>query len=76
MGKNIKVYTKPGCSKCDMLKMWLKAKGFEFSETDIIANEESYTKIVDAGRMSLPVLEIEGEFVDYQEYNDILDYLN
>lgn len=76
MAKDVLVYTKPGCGQCRMLSMWLNAKGIEFKETDILENEQSYNKIKEAGRMSLPVLEIEGEFVDYQEYNDILEYIN
>ena len=76
MAKDVLVYTKPGCGQCRMLNMWLNAKGIEFKETDILENEKSYNKIVEAGRMRLPVLEIEGEFVDYQEYNDILEYIN
>lgn len=76
MNKEIVVYTKPGCSQCGMLKMWLNAKKVEFVEKDILEDEEAYNKIVDTGRMSLPVLEINNEFVDYQEYNDILEYIN
>lgn len=76
MTKDVLVHTKPGCGQCRMLIMWLNAKGIEFKETDILENEQSFDKIVEAGRMSLPVLEIDGEFVDYQEYNDILEYIN
>lgn len=76
MTKDVLVYTKPGCGQCRMLRMWLNAKGIEFKETDILVNEQSFDKIVEAGRMSLPVLEIDGEFVEYQEYNDILEYIN
>ena len=70
--KEVIVYSKPGCSKCVMLKKWLGVKSIEFSETDITQDEESFNKIVSLNRTSLPQLEIDGEFVDYKEFNDIL----
>lgn len=73
--KDVTVYSKPNCGKCKMLKRWLDIKGLEYSEVDITQNEESYGKIVSAGRTSLPVLEINDEFVDFEEYNEILEMI-
>lgn len=69
------VYSKPNCSKCKMLKRWLSLKNVDYVEIDILENEQGYNKIIEAGRSSLPVLEINNEFVDYNEYNDILDMI-
>ena len=71
----IKVYSKPNCGKCDMLKRWLEIKKIEFTEVNIMEDEVSLSKLRDAGRLSLPVLEINDEFVDYNEFNDILDLI-
>lgn len=58
-----------------MLKRWLEIKDIGFSETDITENEDARNKVLDAGRMSLPVLEINNEFVDYNEFNDIVEMI-
>lgn len=55
-----------------MLKRWLEIKKIEFTEVNIMEDEGSLSKLSDAGRLSLPVLEINDEFVDYNEFNDIL----
>lgn len=73
--KNIKVYSKPNCGECKKLKMWLNAKNIEFDETDITEDKEAYDKIIDGGKSSLPVLEIEDEFVEYDVFNDILELI-
>lgn len=72
----IKVYSKDGCSKCVMLKRWLDVKKIEYTEVNISEDEESRQKLIEAKKRSLPVLEINGEFVTYNEYNDILDMIN
>lgn len=71
----IKVYSKPQCGKCDMLKRWLDIKKIEFTEVNIMEDDDSLSKLRDAGRLSLPVLEINEEFVDYDEFNDILELI-
>ena len=58
-----------------MLKRWLEIKKIEFTEVNIMEDEGSLSKLRDAGRLSLPVLEINEEFVDYKEFNDILDLI-
>lgn len=75
MGKEVKVYSLELCSRCKMLKMWLNAKDIEFTEVDVDEDLEAREKLVQAERTSMPVLEIDGEFVEYDEYNDILEYV-
>lgn len=69
------VYSSPSCGKCKMLKRWLDMKKIGYEEVDITVNETAREKILGAGRGSLPVLEIKNKFVDYNEYNDILDFI-
>lgn len=73
--KNIKVYSKPNCGECKKLKMWLNAKDIEFNEVDITEDKEAYNKIIENGKSSLPVLEIEDDFVEYNVFNDILELI-
>lgn len=73
MSKQVTVYSKPHCIQCTKLKLWLDAKSIEYNELDITRNEEGLNKVLEAGRKSMPVLEIDGKFVDYKIYNDILE---
>ena len=73
--KTLNVYSKPNCSKCTMLKRWLEIKGIDYNEIDISENQEGMDKLVSSNRTSLPVVEIEDEFVDLNEYNDIIELI-
>lgn len=69
------VYSKPNCSKCNMLKRWLEIKKIDYQEIDVSKDEKSLDKLVSSNRTSLPVLEISGEFVDIDEYSDIIELI-
>lgn len=69
------VYSKPNCGYCTRLKMWMDAKEIEYGEIDITKDEKAYDKFVSNGRKTVPALEINGEFVEYEIYNDILELL-
>ena len=73
--KTLNIYSKPNCSKCTMLKRWLEIKGIDYNEIDISENQEGMDKLVSSSRTSLPVVEIEDEFVDLNEYNDIIELI-
>lgn len=73
--KTLNVYSKPNCSKCNMLKRWLEIKGIDYNEIDISESQEGMDKLVSSNRTSLPVVEIEDEFVDLNEYNDIIELI-
>jgi len=72
---DILVYSKPNCKNCKMLKRWLDIKKIDYSEVDITQNEDAYEKLVSTGRTSLPALEVKGDFVEYKEFNEILDMI-
>lgn len=73
--KTLNIYSKPNCSKCTMLKRWLEIKGIDYNEIDISENQEGMDKLVSSNRVSLPVVEIGDEFVDLNEYNDIIELI-
>ena len=75
MGKKVVVYSKPGCRNCTLLKMWLNSKEIDYNEVDVTQEQSALNKIREAGYSSLPALEISGDFVKYEVYNDILDVL-
>lgn len=75
MLKKIIVYTNTGCSKCIMLKKWLEMKEISYIEENIGENEEARQKLLQNGLRQLPQLEIDDEFISFDEYNDILKYI-
>ena len=58
---DIVVYTACGCTKCDMLKKWLKNKNTDFKEKNL-ENSDVMTDLVMRNFviMSAPAIEIEG----------------
>ena len=75
MNKEITVYSKPSCKNCTLLKMWLNSKELDYNEVDVTQERSALNKIREAGYSSLPALEVNGDFVKYEVYNDILDVL-
>lgn len=75
MEKEIIVYSNTGCNKCIMLKKWLGMKNISFEEKNISENEEARQKLLHNGLRQLPQIEIDGKFVNFNEYNDILEYI-
>ena len=75
MSKKVIVYSKPGCKNCTLLKMWLNSKDIDYKEVNVTQERSALNKIREAGYSSLPALEINGDFVKYGVYNDILDML-
>lgn len=58
------VYTTRTCSKCPTLKMWLKNKGVTYTERDLTDDNTEQQRIIEAtSSMTVPVVEIDGQFV-------------
>ena len=68
----MKLYTKKVCPKCMLVKSELTVAGLvDQVETINIDNDETAKeKIMNAGFMSVPILEIDGELLhDFQDIN-------
>lgn len=60
----MKLYTKTICPKCLWVKSELMQAGFDSVEMiNIDHNEQAKEKIMNAGFMSVPILEVEGELI-------------
>lgn len=57
----IKVYSKPNCIKCELVKRYLNDKGVEFEVIDVFENAEALQMLRDKGYSEMPVVDIEGE---------------
>lgn len=56
----IKVYSKPNCKQCEFAKKYLRDKGVEFKEIDVLQDEEALTMLRDNGYAQMPVVDIDG----------------
>ncbi len=75
MSKKVVVYSNTGCGKCMMLKKWLEMKNISYKELNISENEDARRHLIEAGLRQLPQVEIDDEFINFEEYNDILEHL-
>ena len=58
----IKVYSKPNCIKCEMVKRYLIDKGVKFNEIDVFEDAEALAMLRDKGFSQMPVVDVNGEF--------------
>ncbi|MDN4495259.1 glutaredoxin family protein [Ureibacillus aquaedulcis] len=64
----MKLYTKTICPKCMWVKSELQRAGLEVEVVNIDENEQAKQTIIDAGFLTVPVLEIDGQLMgDVQE---------
>ncbi len=74
---NIRLFTTPTCPYCVALRKFLEEKGIEFElidvSADLVAQEEMIGKTKQA---TVPVLDINGEFVVGFDRNKICELLN
>lgn len=61
----MKLYTKTVCPKCMLMKFELNKAGFEgdYKIINIDQDEQAKDKLIEAGILSVPVLEINGELI-------------
>lgn len=74
--KTISIYTTQTCAKCKPLKQWLTSKGFIYKEHDLTDDNTLQQKIIEAtSSMTVPVVEIDGQYVVGPQYGRILELL-
>ena len=59
----MKLYTKTVCPRCMWIKSELQLSGIEADIINIDHDEEARKRLVYAGVRSVPVLEVDGEFI-------------
>lgn len=56
MPKNITIYTTNTCAYCAMVKKWLGAKGYNYSEVNLDENPEKTQEALElSGQLAVPV---------------------
>ena len=62
--KKVKIYTTPTCPFCVMAKEWLRLKGIEYEEKDVVEDMDARQELVEAsGQMGVPVIMVNGEIM-------------
>ncbi|OXS57341.1 glutaredoxin [Cohnella sp. CIP 111063] len=59
----MKLYTRTVCPKCMWIKSELQRAEVEVEIINVDHDAEAFERLVAAGAMSVPVLEVEGEFI-------------
>ncbi|MCS7197977.1 MAG: NrdH-redoxin [Candidatus Bipolaricaulota bacterium] len=62
--KRVVIYTTPTCQHCGIAKQFLAEQGIGFIEYDLSKDHQKMAEIVSrTGRASVPIIEIDGEFI-------------
>jgi glutaredoxin-like YruB-family protein len=62
--KHVIIYTTPTCQYCGVAKQFLRERGIGFTEYDISKDQKKMRELVNrTGRASVPVIEIDGDFI-------------
>ena len=74
----MKLYTRTVCPKCMLIKSELNVAGLEgqYEMINIDQDDRAKEKIVNAGFMSVPILEVGGKLIhDFAEMNEYISEL-
>lgn len=56
---HIRIYSTPACGYCKLAKEFLKEKGIDFEDVDVMANQEAAEEMIKiSGQMGVPVIAI------------------
>ncbi len=62
--KKATIFTSPTCPFCDLAKSFLREKGVDFEEKDILDDLEARREVEDlTGQNGVPVISIDGDIV-------------
>lgn len=74
---NVRVFSTLSCAYCITLKEFLKEKGVKFEDIDVSQNNEAREEMFEkSGQMSVPVIDINGEFIVGFDREKICKLLN
>jgi glutaredoxin-like YruB-family protein len=73
----IKIFLTPGCPYCFTLKEFFKEHNIKFKEIDVSQDEKAREEMIKkAGKMEVPVVEIDGQIVVGFDKEKICKLLN
>lgn len=71
--KKVTIYTSPSCVYCNMAKTLLKSKNIDFTEIDVVANENKRKELVEKYKwQTVPMIMIGEKFIGgYDDLNKL-----
>lgn len=61
---NVIIYSSPTCPHCNNAKKFLDEQGVEYTDYDVISDEEKKDEMVEkSGAMSVPVIDVDGQII-------------
>ena len=60
---SITIYTQPTCQGCHRLKAYLKQKGIEYHERNVLEDEAAVAELQQLGALTTPVIVVETEVI-------------
>lgn len=73
----IRLFSTPVCPYCQTLKRFLQEKGIEFESIDVTENLEAQEEMIEKTKQTtVPVLDIDGEFIVGFDRQKIVEKLN
>ena len=66
------VYTRPGCGGSTLVMNWMNENNVEYETINVMEDGDAMARIQDAGYMSLPVVEKDGDFVLNEYHPELL----
>jgi len=75
--QKVRIFTTPSCVYCQTLKGYIKSHNVSFEDIDVSSNETALDEMIDkSGQMSVPVVDIDGQFIIGFDKNKINELLN
>lgn len=60
--KSIRLFIKPYCGWCHKATHWLEARGVDYEEIDVTADESAFDEMIRISRQELaPVIDVDGQ---------------
>ncbi|HXU77054.1 MAG TPA: glutaredoxin family protein [Methylomirabilota bacterium] len=62
--KKVRLFIKPYCGWCHKAMHWLDARGVEYEQIDVMADENAYDEMIRISSQDLaPVIDVDGEIL-------------
>lgn len=61
--KKIKIYSSSTCSNCSAAKEFIKEKGYDYEEKNVLADKEAKKELLSMGYMGVPVIFVDDQVV-------------
>lgn len=74
MEREVVIYTKDDCKYCRMLKRFMQLNNYDYEEVTVKPDSEEKQFLADNGRTTVPVLQVDGELVEHEPYENIHKY--